>query len=148
MHDIIDRFDGDYRFLSNFHNCPVEYQGITYANSEAAFQAAKCTSDAEKMRFARMSPGTAKHEGRHVQLRPDWEEVKDTVMLEIVRAKFTQNQGLAEKLLDTGDAELIEGNYWKDFYWGVCYGKGQNKLGKILMQVRREIREGKDKASA
>ncbi len=148
MPDKIDRFDGDYRFLSNFHNCPVEYQGITYANSEAAFQAAKCTDPDERRRFAVMSPGTAKNAGRHVKLRPDWESVKDGIMLEIVRAKFTQNRDLAEKLLATGDAQLIEGNYWKDFYWGVCYGKGQNKLGQILMQVRREIREGKGRASA
>ena len=64
-------------------------------------------------------------------------------MLNLVRAKFKQNPGLAEKLLNTGERELVEGNQWGDTFWGVCSGKGENVLGKILMQVRLEIRNGR-----
>ena len=65
-------------------------------------------------------------------------DVKDNIMYFIIRNKFIQNDDLMEKLVATGNAELIEGNWWKDTYWGVCEGIGENKLGKILMQVRKE----------
>ena len=61
-------------------------------------------------------------------------------MLNVVRAKFDQHPDLAQKLLETGDEELVEGNTWGDRYWGVCGGKGKNMLGKILMRVREELR--------
>ena len=80
--------------------------------------------------------------GRSVSLRPDWEDIKDDVMLEGLYRKFT-NDELAEWLLDTGDEELVEGNWWGDRYWGVCNGIGQNKLGKLLMKVREELAEEK-----
>lgn len=61
-------------------------------------------------------------------------------MTEVVEAKFTYNPNLKQMLLDTGDAELVEGNTWNDKYWGVCKGVGQNKLGKILMMLREEFK--------
>lgn len=64
-------------------------------------------------------------------------------MYEICLAKFTQHEFLKEALLATGDSELIEGNTWRDYFWGVCNGKGQNKLGKILMRIRAELRNQK-----
>ena len=70
----------------------------------------------------------------------DWEEVKDQIMYEICLAKFTQNEELKEKLLATGNEELVEGNTWHDTYWGVCNRRGKNKLGKILMRVRSELK--------
>lgn len=74
-------------------------------------------------------------------LRPDWEEVKIGIMEEIVRAKFTQNPHLAEKLLATGGQQIAEGNTWGDTCWGVDSrtGEGENHLGQILMQVRSEL---------
>ena len=62
-------------------------------------------------------------------------------MYEIVKDKFSRNPELRVKLLNTGDIELIEGNYWGDTFWGVCNGKGENHLGKILMRVRKELAE-------
>ena len=88
------------------------------------------------------TPGLAKKMGRSVSLRPDWEDIKDDVMLEGLYRKFT-NDELAEWLLDTGDEELVEGNWWGDRYWDVCKGIGQNKLGKLLMKVREELAEEK-----
>ena len=62
-------------------------------------------------------------------------------MYSVCKAKFTQNTDLLKKLLDTGDAELVEGNTWGDRVWGVCKGEGENRLGKILMRIRGEIPE-------
>ena len=62
-------------------------------------------------------------------------------MRDIIRAKFNQNSMLKLKLLETIDCELIEGNTWRDYFWGVCKGKGKNMLGNILMEVRNEISE-------
>ena len=138
----IDRFRGDYAFLSNFWEAPVTYQGLTYGNNEAAFQAQKCMSQEEKITFTRLRPSDAKKAGRRVALRPDWEEVKVSIMKELVYAKFIQNEQLKQKLLDTEDAQLLEGNTWNDTFWGVHLknGEGCNHLGRILMEVREELR--------
>ena len=71
----------------------------------------------------------------------NWESVKDRIMLNIVRAKFIRNQDLFDKIVATGVAKLIEGNWWGDKYWGMCNGEGINMLGKILMFVRSECRD-------
>ena len=143
---MIDKFDGKYAFLSNFYDAPVEYNGLCYLNSEAAFQAQKVLDNEEKIPFTEASPGRAKSLGRTVKLRGDWEFVKLNIMLEITRAKFLQNPEVAEKLLATGNAMLVEGNRWNDTFWGVNVknGKGENYLGKILMCVRRELRKDND----
>ena len=138
---MIDNFHGEYRFLSNFWNAPVTYEGITYLNNEAAFQAAKVLDNKERETFAGLQANEAKKLGRRVQLRPDWEEVKNQVMYDVCLAKFTQNVDLRAKLLSTGDEELVEGNTWGDTCWGVCRGVGENRLGKILMQIREEFRK-------
>ena len=139
--DGISSFREENGFLSNFHPSAVTYGGITYTNNEAAFQAQKVLCDEEKLAFSVLPPAKAKRLGRSVQLRPDWEQVKDDLMYEIVLAKFSQNPELREKLLATGETPLYEGNTWNDCYWGVCKGQGLNKLGKILMRVRQELRE-------
>ena len=135
---IINAFRKEYFFLSNFYKCNVTYNGITFNSSEAAFQAQKCP--AREAEFSKLDASDAKAMGRHVTLRRDWESVKDNAMYEIVKAKFTQNETLKERLLATGDSELVEGNDWNDKYWGVCNGYGKNMLGKILMRVRRELK--------
>ena len=137
---MIKEFRGQYYFLSNFYNAKVEWEGITYLNNESAFQSAKVTDFETRLKFANLDPSSGKRKGRHVQLRHDWEKVKFDIMYEIVKAKFTQNEDLKEKLLATGNEELQEGNTWNDRIWGVCNGKGQNHLGKILMRVRNELR--------
>lgn len=141
MEKAIRQFRGDFFFLSNFYNCPVAYKQLTYTNNEAAFQAQKCVSDTERIQFTKLSPSEAKRLGRRVSLRRDWEDVKVSIMEEIVRAKFTQNTELAGKLLATGDTYLEEGNTWGDRVWGTVNGVGANQLGIILMKIRDEIRE-------
>ena len=138
----IGSFRGKYYFLSNFFPAEVTYNGLTYQNNEAAFQAQKTYSKEERIEFTTLEPRDAKRRGRRVRLRKDWEQVKDRIMEEIVRAKFSQNEELKEQLLATGDAQLVEGNRWNDRYWGVDIrsGVGENHLGKILMKVRSELK--------
>lgn len=131
-------FFKEYRFLSNFHMAPVEYNGIRYTNNEAAFQAQKCPERA--LEFATLDPSAAKRLGRHVKLRPDWEDVKEGIMYDIVLAKFSQNDSLRQRLLNTGYARLYEENTWGDTTWGTVNQKGQNLLGIILEDVRDEFR--------
>lgn len=141
---VIQEFSGEYEFLSNFYFAPVIYDGLEYLCSEAAYQAQKTGDLEERAKFQLYLASRAKRRGKKLGLRSDWEEVKDRIMYEIVLAKFTQNSELAQQLLATGDAELIEGNTWGDTYWGVYKNQGQNKLGKILMDVRHQllIKEG------
>lgn len=136
---MIDSFNGKYFFLSNFFEAPVEYNGIRYRNSEAAFQAQKTTNEIERLGAAILSASDSKKFGRSVTLRSDWEEVKDRIMYEVCLAKFTQNPHLAQQLIDTKDEYLVEGNDWNDCYWGKCNGKGLNKLGEILMSIRDKL---------
>ena len=136
----IDRFHGHYAFLSNFHPSPLEYRSIVYPTVEHGFQAMKSTSPDDRHRIARLAtPGEAKRAGRRLALRPDWDDIRDDVMLHLVSKKFTDHPGLGQLLLATGDAELIEGNTWGDAYWGVCNDIGRNQLGHTLMYVRARL---------
>ena len=138
----IRSFRDEYRFLSNFWDAPVTCNGLTHQSNEAAFQAQKCMTEEEKMQFTTLLANEAKRLGRCVQLRPDWENVKLSIMEEIVRAKFTQNEDLKQRLLATGDEVLEEGNTWHDTFWGVDAKTrvGENHLGRILIRVRQELR--------
>lgn len=146
---MIKGFQGEYRFLSNFYPSPIElgreYGYRTYATVEHFYQACK-TTDVREHDHIRLqtTPGKAKREGRKVEIRPDWEQIKDKVMLKGVREKFKLID-LRKKLLDTGDEYLQEGNFHGDKIWGCVMENGvwvgENRLGKILMQVREEIRD-------
>ena len=138
---MIKEFRGKYFFLSNFYEAPVTWEGITYQNNESAFQSAKVIDKEKRKSFSNLNPSLAKRKGRHVLLRHDWEKIKDDIMYEICLAKFSQNEDLKEKLLNTKDEYLEEGNTWGDTYWGAVNGKGKNKLGKILMKVREVLKE-------
>ena len=130
-------FRDEYFFLSNFYPVEIKLDGIVYPNAEAAFQAQKTLDVEERRKFSMLkNPVQAKRLGRKVKLRDDWEEVKLDIMTEVVSQKFLQHPHLIEMLLQTGDEELVEGNKWGDRFWGVCKGKGENHLGKILMKIR------------
>ena len=134
----IKSFVDEYFFLSNFYSAPVTYNGLTYSNNEAAFQAQKCIDENDRARFVGLNPTDAKKLGRSVNLRKDWEQIKRSVMEDVVRAKFKQNPDLSEKLRATKGLYLEEGNTWGDRVWGTVNGSGANMLGIILMKVRDE----------
>jgi ribA/ribD-fused uncharacterized protein len=136
----IEEFTGKNRFLSNFWPVVIEFEGLSYPSVEHAYQAAKTLDmkHREAIQGCRAA-SAAKKMGKNVTLRPDWDEVKLNIMLELVRKKF-QKPWAGELLRTTGHAELIEGNWWGDTFWGVCKGVGENHLGRIIMQVREELR--------
>lgn len=141
---MIDKFEGEYFFLSNFYPSPFVFkegeEEFVAKTVEHYFQYSKTPSLEEGIAILNAdTPGKAKQLGRKCQLHKNWEEIKDNVMLFALREKFS-NPELRNKLLATGDEELIEGNWWRDTYWGVCEGVGKNKLGKLLMQVRKELK--------
>lgn len=136
----ITLFRGEYAFLSNFQKCNVEFEGDVYPTVEHAFQAAKTFDMEERKRILSFaSPVIAKRIGRKAGLRADWEDVKCDIMKELLKKKF-ENPELAEKLLATGDSELIEGNNHGDRFWGMVNGVGKNMLGRLLMEVRDDLR--------
>lgn len=135
--DRIFGFRGRRFFLSNFF---VEADGLT---GEHRFQAAKAQDDEWRVRILLApTPSKAKYWGRVVPLRPDWDDIKHTVMADVVSEKFRDPE-LRLQLFTTGDAELIEANGWGDRYWGTDLdGDGRNELGKILMAERARLLTG------
>ncbi len=135
----IESFFGRYRFLSNFYPCEMDVAGVRYPTLEHAFQAEKTTNMTERevIRNAK-TPGQAKALGRRVTLRGNWNEIRVDVMRELLGIKFS-DKVLRAELLATKDAELVEGNTWGDVFWGVCKGRGENMLGKLLMEIRTQI---------
>jgi len=153
---MIDKFEGRWRFLSNFYPCKIEHQGIIYNSVESYYVAMKVNDqqlingvyytpgDFREMIARITNPAEVKKIGSKLKLRAGWDEKKLEVMNRGVRQKF-KDETLAELLLSTGDQDLIEGNWWHDKFWGICIckkcaGKGENHLGKLLMTIRDEIR--------
>lgn len=135
----IKGFVGDYKWLSNYESCRVAYEGRVYGSSEAAYHASKYPS-AERDTFILLSPDDAKKLSRKKGVdKVVWDKKKEQVMREITLAKFSQNPELAAELLATGDRYLEETNWWGDQYWGVFKGTGKNRLGQILMDIRKQL---------
>jgi N-glycosidase YbiA len=132
-----------YGCFSNFSAHGIELKGVWWPTSEHYFQAQKFagTPHEETVRRAK-SPKQAAEIGRERSrpLRADWEQAKDDIMREAVLTKFLTHKDIQQVLLDTGDEELIEATT-HDYYWGCgTNNTGKNMLGKILMEVRAEIR--------
>lgn len=136
-------FRGDNHFLSNFYPAKVK----RYPTSEHAYQAAKSLDPDYRLLIAQCkTPGHAKKLGSKVILRPNWNNIKNNIMLEVLRIKFNDNPEMRELLLATDSKNLIEGNLWHDNYWGHCgcikckYKEHENYLGRLLMAVRLELK--------
>lgn len=148
METIIDSFGGEHAFLSNFHYCPVELDGVTYPTVENAYQAAKTQDPVKRQAFVNITPSEAKHLGRSLDISPNWDLVKRSIMQKLLEQKFNVEK-YKKKLLDTGNAKLVEGNWWHDNYWGICscdkctvaYAnkKDKNQLGQLLMEIRKSL---------
>ena len=146
----ITEFRGEYRFLSNFWFAGAGLDAMVGPTVEHVFQAAKTLVPSERGEIlAASTPLKAKSLGRTVTLRPDWEDVKLGVMAQLQSSKYAQHD-MAQLLIATGDAELVEGNHWCDTFWGRCLCRvhgsvetgpvGHNWLGRILMIQRSVLR--------
>jgi ribA/ribD-fused uncharacterized protein len=134
------RATGEHGFLSNLFRCPVVFEGRVFTSSEAAYQYGK-PKDRDVAEWIVSAPkphlvSVAAHALLSFDVRSDWNEVKVDRMRRVLVAKFEQNPELKRKLLATGSAHLVEASK-SDGFWGVGKsGKGQNMLGKLLMEVR------------
>jgi len=131
--------------LSNFSKSSIVVSGVEYPTAEHAFQACKTMDGDIRKQIAVMeTPGEAKKAGQRCKLLDDWDDARLVVMYDVLRKKFT-NRRLAGMLKATGNAELIEGNYWHDNFWGNCACwecsgiDGENMLGELLMLIRNEL---------
>ena len=133
-------FTGPNFFLSNFYPCEVAFEGRVYKSSEHAYMASKTTDDNIRAYIAaQITPGDAKKIGRNMPLRDNWNNIRVHCMRVILESKFGDYE-LRDRLDATKGCELIEGNTWGDVFWGQCpLGKGQNNLGKLLMEIRDDI---------
>ena len=141
---MINSFFDEFRFLSNFYPAKFVYVGHNFTTSEHAYQAMKMTNIADFNAVVSAStPGKAKRLGQKLPMNPNWDSLKVGIMGEILRKKFAIPI-LRKMLLATSNIHLEEGNNWGDQFWGVCDGVGENHLGKLLMEIRKEIRNEHD----
>ncbi len=139
-------FKGELFWLSNFYPCEIELDGITYPSLEHAYQAAKTTDPAERAKIAVATIAAyAKRIGTTVTIRPDWNEIKLSMMTGLLMQKFAPKSVLANKLMALR-GDIVEGVWWHDLFWGKCWckkhnGEGRNELGKALMLIRDALNE-------
>ena len=143
---MIKEFQGEYRYLSNFYPCEIEYEGIVFDSVEKAYQSAKTNDFGIREEISLLnSPGKAKRffKNRSEDVREDWNRVNLGIMRELLHKKFVENDYFRRKLLSTGNSEIQEGNSWGDKFFGVDLetGEGQNLLGRMIMDIRKEIKE-------
>jgi ribA/ribD-fused uncharacterized protein len=142
---MIDRFHDEHRWLSNFQSANIKVGEVMFPSVEHAYVAAKTEfpfSPIDLEWFIGLSAGKVKRVGSQLELRPDWDEAKLSIMLTLTEMKYSvANPELRKLLMATGDQEIIEGNHWGDTFWGMCDGVGCNWLGHIIMGVRKEIRD-------
>jgi ribA/ribD-fused uncharacterized protein len=128
----VNEFRGPFWFLSNFSD------GGRYCQptAEHQFQARKAREVRDAIWvMSAATPKEAKSRGGRIELVDHWEEIKVSVMREVLIAKFSDPE-LLDMLRATGDRKLVEGNSWGDRFWGVCRGEGLNWLGVLLMEIR------------
>lgn len=135
----IRTFRGDHAFLSNFYPCVVVLDAEAYPTVEHAYQAAKTLDPIHRAAIMHAgTAGVAKRLGRAAPMREGWDGMKLSVMEQLLRQKFAL-EPLRHRLLATAPRLITECNTWGDVYWGVCRGRGANHLGRLLMQLRREM---------
>jgi len=151
-------FWGSKSIFSNFYKCEngVILDGIVYPTSEHAFHAmkAKLFDDIETMDkiINCKTPTQAKIFGRKVKnfTQQEWDDVKLKIMKDILIGKFESNPDLLEAfLMFDEDVVFVEASP-HDKIWGIGYDSktavrvdqnewGENNLGKILTELRKEL---------
>ena len=137
---VINDFRGEYYFLNGLYNSPIEYNGLNFVCSESAFFAQKFDNSDVRELFTKLDGIDACKEEEKWKPRDGWEELETAVMYNVTWCKFTQNEKLKRMLLDTEDAFLIDVNDYGDEKWGIYNGKGDNRRGFILMNIRSRLK--------
>lgn len=144
MTDILTFTTPDTRWLSNMSYVDIKYGGIIYPSAENFYQAMKYKYNHERQYISLLSPIEAKKYSRNNPMTSEiFECDKLKIMLYAQREKYSQ-EPFKSKLLETRDCHIEEGNWWYDSFWGVDIKTriGENNLGKLIMQVRDELRDG------
>lgn len=127
-------------FLSNFFPASFSIDGKMYATVEHYYQACKAPSEEQHERIRTVKhPAKAKRLGRKIELAAGWDDRKIVVMRRGLVAKFQQHPELAAQLIQTGDRPIHEASRY-DGVWGWMDGEGEDLLGKLLMEIRGELR--------
>jgi hypothetical protein len=138
------RLKDPYGCFSNFSRHPILLDGITWPTTEHYFQAQKYVDTVKYLQIARApTPKLAAELGRDrsLPIRHDWENVKDAIMKKCVMEKALQHPEVMDALIRSGNEEIVEDSPI-DYYWGCGKeGTGKNMLGKILMEIREEIKK-------
>ena len=138
------RATGKYGFLSNLYKKSLVFEEREFPTAEHAYQFGKFRDETAR-EWAMQAPkphllAILAHGLFAWDIVENWSKIKLNRMYRILRVKFS-NSVLKSKLLKTGDAILIE-NSKSDSFWGMgAKGKGKNHLGRLLMQVRKELEE-------
>ena len=137
-------YEAKYYMFSNFASFAVVYKGLTWMTSEHAYQAAKFE---DKGVIKLIHSSLSAHDSKKIahvhkdKMNPDWSNLKVSIMEEIVREKIKMHPYIQEKLIETGERDIIE-NSPEDSFWGSgSDGNGRNELGKIWMKLRDELKE-------
>ena len=145
---MINSFKGEYSWLSNMHDCVVFLRQHRFKSVENAYMAAKKIDDIKGwVEFCLQNPpNICKKESRNIEVRKDWDDIKLSVMYDLLIQKFSQ-EPFRTKLLDTGNENIQEGNYWNDTFWGVDLKQnpnvGENNLGRLIMYIRILLKQGR-----
>ena len=133
-------------FFSNYASYPVNLEDKVWPTAEHYFQARQFKDqslDSELVKYKSASIAVRISRENSGKKRSDWDKVQDKIMYEVVKAKFSQHEILREKLLATGDSPIVQHSPDNDYWGDGGDGTGKNKLGKILMKVRKELGGGK-----
>lgn len=120
---VIDSFQDEYEFLSNYYKCSIKGGGKTYASASHYYNSLREVSNWDSLR---------------------WDGMKMGVMKSIISRKFWPGTALAQSLLGTDSKLLIYGNR-EDQYWGMTWNDnnrawfGNNYLGMLLVTRRTEL---------
>ena len=135
-----------YGAFSNMFQRPLEFEGVVFPTAEHAYQAGKALRPVVRdWILAAPSPALAAMAAHGLytwEVVPNWAKIKFSRMRQVLRAKFTQHFDLAELLIATGPARLVESsvvNNAVNRLWGEVNGKGDNMLGTMLMELRAEL---------
>ena len=140
MSEPIGFCEGRFYMLSNFSAHQVVYEGVRYATSEHAYQAAKFSDLVQREKIMQApSAFLAREYGQSLDGRVESFD-KIGVIKNIMREKMVQHDDVRKALRATGDAEILKNHPDDDGFWGMGPdGSGQNNMGKIWMELRAEI---------
>lgn len=140
---MISQFVGPHEFLATSYPVDVRLDGVIYPSVEHALNAAKTLDPAEREKIREAnSPQVATRIGLSVSPRPGWGQLRIPIMRDLLLQKYSFPE-LADLLLLTDRAELVNGNIHGERFWGVCYGKGGNWTGRLTTNIREQLRATK-----